>query len=1181
MFKNVKKEEITIPAQMSYLIQVREFIERIGKKYKYSDKITNSFKLVIDEACTNIIRHGYRDIKNGEVTLKAIIRRLSLTIIIIDQGTSYDIRQANTPNLAKYVDIGKKGGLGIMMMRKLMDDIQYSVTERGNELRLTKNRESTEENTLLQRWHSLNLRTKYSSIASVIFTLVVIFIFGPIFMNIQENTREEVFQIAMSSSRSLADNVIADLINDNDLSLFEKARSIKNNYPNIIHEAYLVDQSKQIKAISNPLKFDSLGTYRVPTNAGFVDSLGKVNILKYSINDTTHIFDINTEIRQTIQGRGALLGYVHIWVKQETIQNLAEDEKINMAILLAIILTIGYAGAFFLIHRILMPFHSLADWVRQVVRGKVDQDEIDIDASDELGEIAKAFNDMTNKFREAQVTLMEQQKLQKELQVAQEIQQMLLPSDFPNVEGYEIASFYEAAKEVGGDLFDFVEIDDDRIGICVADVSGKGVPGSMIMTMIRTALRLESRGSNNPADVLARVNRFVANDMKRGMFVTMFYIILDSRKRIIHYASAGHNPMVLHRVSSKQTYYLNPSGFPVGIQLPDLNLFDKKIETDSIRLREDDILVLYTDGITEAMNSKRELYREERFLNAIRENAHLDVTGFIKSINKNLKDFTGGAAQNDDITYVAIKEKMMPGEVIVNLHKELERLIKEEKVKVKDALERLRISPHIYYKHKEIIDRKGLTGLKDHLEDQDFIEKKHLSIEVKAKIFDIIKKHPSYGANRIASTLRSDEYGNIKIDSQRLYNELVQMRLNTKELRERYIEKGGGRRLKEPGTPLLTLDGKVILNFESSEKTVAEQRGVKEPEAEDEKPSETAKQPDKKESETPAEEETQAKAEPDQPESEKENVKDHAEETDEKSADEQKPPQPKPVEKPPEQEETLESEPGDSPLHQREEAIQPADADDSTKQDIEDDFSVEKEPDEKTATIDDELVESDSKNKIKPGDAADTQLQEEQTDPSPEETEEIQPESADDDNNDPFASKKEELIKQVEPKIDLEKIDLFYTHANDDVEDIGKNIEQMQSDGDIEKKIKNIILILKIMQKHPILKNISDFKTLLEQIQKTFEKLQAQSNQMSESMTVKSCQVLFQTLKDGQNIDGYESYYQSLNMVGRIKRQIMKIDKDSGEGHASQEMDKIRKQINRKALIDQEKFSDYLQNEDD
>jgi serine phosphatase RsbU (regulator of sigma subunit)/anti-sigma regulatory factor (Ser/Thr protein kinase) len=819
MFKNVKKEEITIPAQMSYLVQIREFVENIGRKHKFSDKVVNSFKLVIDEACTNLIRHGYRDIKNGEITIIAIIRRSSLTIIIIDQGQSYDPRRANTPDLAKYIDIGKKGGLGILMMRKLMDDLQYTVTDRGNEFRLTKFRDTTDESKIMKQWRSLSMRIKYSLVASFVFTILSAIIFAGLFLNINRDIKKDIFTIAASSCRSLADNAIDDLLNENNLGLFENTRSTKQNHNRIISEAFITDADKRVEARSNPLSSDSLGIYRIPENAVLTDSIQGVLIHTYTLNDTLGIFDLSAEIHQTLSGEGALLGYAHVWIEKQNIIDICYDKKLQLSILMAVILIIGYLLTFFLINRIITPFQNLTEWVRQVVHGKITQDEIDIDASDELGEIAQAFNEMTEKFREAQVGLIEQQKLQKELQVAQEIQQMLLPSDFPKVEGYEIASYYEAAKEVGGDLFDFVEVDDDTIGICVADVSGKGVPGSLIMTMIRTALRLESRGNKNPADVLARVNRFVVDDMRRGMFVTMFYIILDSRNRIIHYASAGHNPMMLYRGSTKQTYYLNPSGFPVGIQLPDVELFARKIELDSIRLQEDDILVLYTDGITEAMNANRELYREERFLNALRSNAHLDVGEFIKSINVDLKNFTGGALQNDDITFVSIKEKLMHGDVIYRVQEQLKELITGG-TPVKKALEQLRVSSYYYYKYKDIIDRKGMGAFKKFLKGQDYIEKKHISIEVKTKVFDIIRKYPDYGAKRIANELKTEEYGSIKIDSGRLYNELVNLRLNTQELRERFIEKGGKKRLKQPGTPLLTLDGNVILDFESSEKEI-------------------------------------------------------------------------------------------------------------------------------------------------------------------------------------------------------------------------------------------------------------------------------------------------------------------------------------------------------------------------
>ena len=822
MFKNVKKEEITIPAQMSYLIQVREFIEHIGKKYKFHDKIVNSFKLVVDEACTNIIRHGYRDIKNGEITIKAIIRRLSLTMIIIDQGQSYDPRQANTPDLAKYVDIGKKGGLGILMMRKLMDDMQYTVTERGNEFRLTKYREVSHENPILQKWNALNLKTKYTIYAVLIFTLLAFLIFLPIYWDTEENIRQEVFSLTSAGAKSLAGNLMDDLLEENDAVLFENAFTLKSNIEKYAKEVFIVDSTGHVLAWGDPSKVYDMDIYRIPEKAVQVDTLNQTQIFQYGLNDSLNLYDIQSNV---LLGGVKKIGEVHVWVDQRTIDDLVFQRKIRLIIYLLIILILGYIPLFFLISKILAPFHHLAVWVRDVIHGKIDQDEIDIDASDEIGEIAQAFNEMTNKFHEAQVTLMEQQKLQKELQVAQEIQQMLLPSDFPQVEGFEIASYYEAAKEVGGDLFDFVEVDDDTVGIIVADVSGKGVPGSLIMTMIRTAIRLESRGNKNPADVLARVNQFVADDMKRGMFVTMFYVILDSRERIIHYASAGHNPMILYRGSTKQTYYLNPTGFPVGIQLPDLELFAKTIKSESIRLREDDILVLYTDGITEAMNSKRELYREERFLDSIRRNAHLDVGEFVEAINRELKQFTGGAPQNDDITFVAIREKMMSSEVKYKVQQELFQMI-ESGMKVKDALKKLRVSPHQYYRYKEIINRKGMDGLREYFEDQDIVEKKHLSLEVKTKIFDIIRKHPDYGPKLISYELRKDEYGNVRIDPDRIYDELVRLRLNTQKLRERYLAKGEKRRIKQPGTPLLTLDGKVILDFESTEQEIAKRRAT-------------------------------------------------------------------------------------------------------------------------------------------------------------------------------------------------------------------------------------------------------------------------------------------------------------------------------------------------------------------
>ncbi|MGD9898883.1 MAG: SpoIIE family protein phosphatase [Calditrichaceae bacterium] len=1123
MFKNVKKEEITIPAQMSYLVQIRDFVEHIGKKYRYDEKLVNSFKLVIDEACTNVIRHGYRDIKNGEITVKAIARRLSLTIVIIDQGRTYDPRQANTPDLAKYVDIGKKGGLGIMMMRKLMDDLQYAVTERGNEFRLTKKQEPPEESKFISKWRAFSLRAKYSLVASLILTVITVFIFSIFIFDVRNDVNEEVFAQAASNCRSLADNAMDDLLNENTLGLFEKARSVKNNNQKTIQEAFVVLPDGRIEARSTPLKMDGPGNYSIPENAIQLDSLANVKVMSYSLGDSSYIYDLSTTIRQSLLGEGTSLGEVHIWVDERSLIDIASAKRLRLILYLLIIIAIGYVGSFFLIHRILTPFQNLAEWVRQVVHDKVDQDEIDIDTSDELGEIAQAINDMNFKFREAQVNLMEQQKLQKELQVAQEIQQMLLPSDFPEVEGFEISSYYEAAKEVGGDLFDFVEVDEDTIGIIVADVSGKGVPGSLIMTMIRTALRLESRGNKNPADVLAKVNRFVTDDMKRGMFVTMFYIILDSRNRIIHYASAGHNPMILYRGSAKKTYYLNPSGFPVGIQLPDITLFDRKIETDSIRLREDDILILYTDGITEAMNSKRELYREERFLDAIRNNGHLDVAEFVRSVKGDLKTFTGGAPQNDDITFVSVKEKLMPGEVVYKIHKELLELISSGS-RVKDACDQMRVSQYHYYKYKSIVEEGGLDALREYLEGQDYVEKKHLSVELKAKIFDIIRKHPEYGANRIVNDLNTELYGFEKLDSQRLYNEMVKLKLNTKEQRVRFVSKGDKRALKQPGTPLLTLDGKVIMNFQSSESEIAKRTG--------EATQKLTSLPIDTKKAVVREFNTDKTQ---KPEKKDESVSPLFMHQSAKSTEPAKPEEPA---KEPDKEKPLEKAP-------------PAENSTTEKENESAEVSVEGIENRETITVNQDGIS------FKPTEEAEK--------PGKDRSDSVKNKT---DQKEKLARKKtrEELLATVVIETDSVELAHFFDSIADDLAGISSLLRGIDASADGAQEMKKINLILKIMLKNPILKKLPDIQRIYEQTQESVALLESKFKDLGKEFAYSKLKDLLKYVEKDYILNVQSSLTEINNKIGIIRRHIT-AKLSAAKTKNSSEMDIARKKLAQKKIV--------------
>src|SRR5258708_4834997 len=205
----------------------------------------------------------------------------------------------------------------------------------------------------------------------------------------------------------------------------------------------------------------------------------------------------------------------------------------------------------------------------------------------------------------------ERKMLDHELAIAEELQANLLPRKVPQIPGYDVSAYYRPSREVGGDYYDFIEIDADHLGIVVADVSGKGIPGSIVMTETRALLKSEAVRTLSPAETLMRVNRVLYNDIKRGMFVTVFYAVLDLGKSVLTCVSAGHNPMVLWRKASNTCHLVNSNGLALGIDPGPL--FEKTVKEQKVQLFKGDRFVLYTDGGTESMNRQREQFGQNRF----------------------------------------------------------------------------------------------------------------------------------------------------------------------------------------------------------------------------------------------------------------------------------------------------------------------------------------------------------------------------------------------------------------------------------------------------------------------------------------------------------------------------------------------------------------------------------------
>jgi len=277
--------------------------------------------------------------------------------------------------------------------------------------------------------------------------------------------------------------------------------------------------------------------------------------------------------------------------------------------------------------------------------------QVDVSSHDEMGVLARSFNAMTLSLRRAQDELVEKQLLKQELNIAQEIQQGLLPKKIPVVPGYELAAFYAPAKEVGGDLYDFLRIDDARLGLVVADVSGKSVPGSLGMTMARSVLRAQALSGRGVGETLHKTNEVIQPDIRRGMFVTMFYAVLNASENTLTCANAGHNAAFLAR--GGKVLEIAPEGIALGLVPAHQFYVDELV----VGLEAGDLLALYTDGVTEAMNAANEEYGDDRFKAALARAAGLPLERALQALLDDVKAFVAGAPPHDDITLVLLRRK--------------------------------------------------------------------------------------------------------------------------------------------------------------------------------------------------------------------------------------------------------------------------------------------------------------------------------------------------------------------------------------------------------------------------------------------------------------------------------------------------------------------------------------------
>jgi len=340
------------------------------------------------------------------------------------------------------------------------------------------------------------------------------------------------------------------------------------------------------------------------------------------------------------------------------------EDNIN----LAVIISLGLVAGLFLILEIFALFfgiritegfvsavHALHRGTKALTAGDLDT-VIEIPNEDELGDLAESFNEMTVAIRQGREDALANERLTRELETARQIQERLLPSEEPLLSGFEVAGASIPSREVGGDYFDFILQEDGRIGIAIGDVSGKGMPAALLMSNLQASLHGQVIHPSSVAEVVTRVNNLIVKSTDPHMFATFFYGLLDTRTGVFASTNAGHNPPMVLR-GDGQVELLKVGGLLLGM------MENMEYRQETITLAPGEVVVLYTDGITEAVGPSAEeddpeaMFGEEALEEVIRSNSHLPAVGLKEAILAAVAQHTHGVAQSDDITLVVIRRQ--------------------------------------------------------------------------------------------------------------------------------------------------------------------------------------------------------------------------------------------------------------------------------------------------------------------------------------------------------------------------------------------------------------------------------------------------------------------------------------------------------------------------------------------
>lgn len=369
-------------------------------------------------------------------------------------------------------------------------------------------------------------------------------------------------------------------------------------------------------------------------------------------NEKYRIVSDTIRIEIPILENNVIVGWMGIASSARQIIEARNNSIVTVASITLFMILIGIPLSMLLLNRKLKPIRLITDCLKGIDLDDIKL-EIPVKSRNEFGYLSETLRVMGIKLNAAQRDLIEKERITRELEIAREIQANILPKGFPQSSSFDCYGSYQSAREVGGDYYDFIDFGNEYLMYLVADVSGKSLPGMLVMLLTRDIVRQQTRSVRQPDELLADVNRELLKSIKKGMFVTMFLGLLNKNTGEFSFASAGHNPLIKVDGNTGKSELIKTNGFPLGM-VPE-GPFNERIEKGQIKLNANDWLIQYTDGINEAHDMNSEEFGMDRFVEAVEKYANRDTETFVGEFLKRHGAFVRDAEQFDDITLLALK----------------------------------------------------------------------------------------------------------------------------------------------------------------------------------------------------------------------------------------------------------------------------------------------------------------------------------------------------------------------------------------------------------------------------------------------------------------------------------------------------------------------------------------------